>query len=195
MKKKLSLSFLLLLFVSASAWAVVIPPLVLIDFTVTQSGNKVDIKWKTSIETGGPYFTVEKSKDGKEYAKIVDLPATEDGTVYSDYFETDYQPYQGVSYYRIKQTDETGNFRYSQTVVLKIEEDKNRQVSNIDLSLDETLIVLRDANGNDFYSKAIITSENNKLYTSSSFIPAGEYVIVGSSNEEIHSDVLTVKNK
>src|SRR5882757_7272868 len=109
-KNKLRLSFLLLMFVSASAWALVIPPLVLIDFTVIQSGNKVDVKWKTSIETGGPYFTIEKSKDGKEYTKIVDLPETEDGTVYSDYFETDYQPYSGVSYYRIKQTDETGNF-------------------------------------------------------------------------------------
>ena len=181
------------MFISASAWALAIPPLVLIDFTAVQSGNKVDIKWKTSIETGGPYFTIEKSKDGKEYSKIVDLPETEDGTVYSDYFETDYQPYTGVSYYRIKQTDGMGNFRYSQTIVLKIEEEKT-EISALNLPTDsETLIVLRDANGNDFYSKAIITSENNKLYSSSSSIPAGEYVIVGSSNEEIHSNTLIVK--
>ena len=123
------------------------------------------------------------------------MPETQDGTVYSDYFETDYQPYTGVSYYRIKQTDETGNFRYSQTIVLKMEGDKTPLVSAINLSLEnETLIVLRDANGNDFYSKAIITSENNKLYTTSlSSVPAGEYRIVGSSNEEIQSNTLIVK--
>lgn len=194
-KNKWCLSFLLSMHVSVNAWALAVPSLVLIDFTVIQSGNKIDIKWKTSIETGGPYFTIEKSKNGKEYTKIIDLPETQDGTVYSDYFETDYQPYTGVSYYRIKQTDETGNFRYSQTIVLKMEGDKTPLVSAINLSLEnETLIVLRDANGNDFYSKAIITSENNKLYTTSlSSVPAGEYRIVGSSNEEIQSNTLIVK--
>jgi len=194
-KNKWCLSFLLSMLVSVNAWALAVPSLVLIDFTVIQSGNKIDIKWKTSIETGGPYFTIEKSKNGKEYTKIIDLPETQDGTVYSDYFETDYQPYTGVSYYRIKQTDETGNFRYSQTIVLKMEGDKTPLVSAINLSLEnETLIVLRDANGNDFYSKAIITSENNKLYTTSlSSVPAGEYRIVGSSNEEIQSNTLIVK--
>jgi len=187
------LSFLLLLFISASGWSLSISPLQLIDFTVFQSGNKVDIKWKTSIETGGPFFTIEKSKDGKEYTKIVDLPATEDATVYSDYFETDYQPYAGVSYYRIKQTDAEGNFRYSQVVVLKIEEEE--QLSSVDLSSkNETLVILRDTNGNDFYSKAILTPENRKVYSASlSSIPAGTYNIVGSSNEELYTGTLIVK--
>ena len=194
MKKNIMhLSFLLLLFISASGWSLSISPLQLIDFTVFQSGNKVDIKWKTSIETGGPFFTIEKSKDGKEYTKIVDLPATEDATVYSDYFETDYQPYAGVSYYRIKQTDAEGNFRYSQVVVLKIEEEE--QLSSVDLSSkNETLVILRDTNGNDFYSKAILTPENRKVYSASlSSIPAGTYNIVGSSNEELYTGTLIVK--
>jgi hypothetical protein len=181
------------MFISTSGWCLINPPLELIDFTVFRSGNKVDIKWRTSIETGGPFFTIEKSRDGKEYTKIVDLPATEDAAVYSDYFETDYQPYEGVSYYRIKQTDAEGNFRYSQAVSLKIEEEDAPAFTGLSKE-NETLLILRDANGHDFYSKAILKSENKKVYsTSLSSIPAGTYNIVGSSNEELYTGTLIVK--
>ncbi|MEO8759483.1 MAG: hypothetical protein ABI388_00850 [Bacteroidia bacterium] len=191
-KNKWFLSFLIML-ISLSIQASTMPPLTLIDFTAIQTGNKVDIKWRTSIETGGPYFTIEKSKDGKEYVKVVDLPETEGGTVYSDYYESDYQPFAGVSYYRIKQTDAAGNFRYSQIVILKIEDDKVLSADNI--SKDETLLVLRDSNGNDFYSKAVITTEKNKIYATNaaSAIPVGTYYVVGSSNEELYSGTLIVK--
>ncbi len=188
----------LFLFVFISAWAQ--KPLELLDFTAIQNGSKVDVKWKTSIETGGPYFTIEKSKDGKEFTKVVDIPTFESGTVYSDYFETDYQPYTGVSYYRIKQTDEVGNFRYSQTVILKVEEEQNVKtyVSKADKSNtvneqknNETLLVLRDANGNDYYAKAEDSNLNALSLTSS--IGAGTYRIVGSSNDEMYKQKLIVK--
>ncbi len=188
----------LFLFVFISAWAQ--KPLELLDFTAIQNGSKVDVKWKTSIETGGPYFTIEKSKDEKEFTKVVDIPTFESGTVYSDYFETDYQPYTGVSYYRIKQTDEVGNFRYSQTVILKVEEEQNVKtyVSKADKSNtvneqknNETLLVLRDANGNDYYAKAEDSNLNALSLTSS--IGAGTYRIVGSSNDEMYKQKLIVK--
>ena len=188
----------LFLFVFISAWAQ--KPLELIDFTVIQNNNKVDVKWRTSIETGGPYFTIEKSKDNKEFTKIVDIPTFDNGTVYSDYFETDYQPYTGISYYRIKQTDEAGNFRYSQTVILKVEEKQNvktyiskndKSGSNKESNNKETLLVLRDANGNDYYTKVESTQANKLNLTSS--LSAGTYRVVGSSNDEMNKQKLIVK--
>src|ERR1700757_2627604 len=81
----------------------------LIDFSVVQNLNKIDIRWSTSVlKTGGPYFCIEKSKDGKNFTKVVDMPAVDNQSSYADYFETDYQPYEGVSYYRIKQVDAVG---------------------------------------------------------------------------------------
>src|ERR1700758_4749030 len=148
-------------------------PLELINFTVAKSANKVDIKWSTSVETGGPYFTIEKSSDGKEFTKLVDIPAMEGGTTYSDYFETDYQPYDGESYYRIKQTDDVGNYRYSQIVTFRNEESLinttltiKRNAKKEESSLNknnETLLVLRDATGNDYYSKVSLDTSGNML--------------------------------
>lgn len=194
-----------------------IPALELINFTVAPNVNKIDIKFSTSITTGGPYFTIEKSKDGKEFTKLVDIPAIESGTTYSDYFETDYQPYSGVSYYRIKQTDEAGNYRYSQTVTLKIEEEQvatNEQTTNTisqisgiiyDLSgsisetpannKSNTLLVLRDANGNDYCTMVVLNYKKNSLKAQemSPSVSEGTYQVISSSNNELNNHKVIVK--
>ena len=171
----------------------------LIDFSVIQNAAKVDIKWKTSIETGGPYFTIEKSKDGKVFTKIVDIPAIESGTVYSDYFETDYQPYEGISYYRIKQTDEAGNFRYSQTITCKWKE-KNEKVLVAQVTAEpldaathrESLLVLRDASGNDSFVKAEIRKEQ-VIIPRHAEVSGGTYRIIGASSEEAFQQKIMIK--
>lgn len=180
----------------------------LIDFTVTQNLNKIDIRWSTSaIKTGGPYFCIEKSKDGKNFTKVVDMPATENMSSYADYFEVDYQPYAGVSYYRVKQVDPAGNFRYSQIVTLKIEEptkvagyeaeagvnpEEFRKMEVNDA--DDLLLVIRDKDGNDHVTKASVTSDNNtNTLNLAAPVPAGTYQVVGSSNESLHSVNVFVK--
>ena len=192
---------------SLLAFCADIPPLELINFTTVQNVNKVDIRWSTSVETGGPYFTIEKSKDGKEFTKVVDVPAQEGSTIYSDYFETDYQPYEGVSYYRIKQTDEAGNYRYSQTVTLKNEEQvitttltitrslKNEETASDSNKSNQTLLVLRDANGNDYYSVVSLDTKSNSLtaYDMPSSVSKGIYHIVGSSINELYNQQVIVK--
>src|ERR1700739_1651709 len=104
MKKiKFAYLFCLSIFISLNAKSFTFGDgnLELLDFTVVQNLNKIDIHWSTSvIKTGGPYFCIEKSRDGKNFTKVVDMPALEKETSYADYFETDYQPYAGVSYYR-----------------------------------------------------------------------------------------------
>ena len=193
------------------------PALELIDFTAVQHGNKIDIKFSTSVLTGGPYFTIEKSKDGNDFTKLLDIPALESGTFYSDYFETDYQPYSGVSYYRIKQTDEAGNFRYSQTVTFKLEEEKtanNEQAVNTISQIsgiiyqasgnisqpsangkNKTLLVLRDASGNDYYTMVALNLKKNSLKSQDMSPPVsqGTYHVVSSSNDELSNQKLIIK--
>ncbi|MHB8261674.1 MAG: hypothetical protein ACYDCN_16720 [Bacteroidia bacterium] len=216
--KHLIYSFAFILFNSFCFASGDVPPLELLNFTVVPNINKIDIKFSTSIQTGGPYFTIEKSKDGKEFIKLVDIPAIEGGTTYSDYFETDYQPYSGVSFYRIKQTDEAGNYRYSQTVTLKIEEENVAntdehtvntisQISGIiyDISgsISEvpannktgTLLVLRDANGNDYYTMVQLNYKKNSLKSQEMFpsVSAGTYQVISSSNNELNNHKVIIK--
>jgi hypothetical protein len=178
----------------------------LIDFTVVQNLNKIDIRWSTSVlKTGGPYFCIEKSKDGKNFTKVVDMPAVDNQSSYTDYFETDYQPYEGVSYYRIKQVDAAGNFRYSQVVTLKIEEPVKvngydavagvpEEFKQIDTKDEGVLLVIRDKNGNDYYSKASIKADKYvNVINLDAPVNSGTYQVVGSSNEKLHSVNVFVK--
>ena len=74
--------------------------------------DHVVISWATSKESNNIYFTIEKSKDGKKYTKVIDVPGSGDGKSYREYVETDYQPLKETSYYRIKQIEYNGTFKY-----------------------------------------------------------------------------------
>ena len=216
--KKTILFLFTFIYLSTHVFAIgEIPALELISFTAVQHGNKIDITFSTSVLTGGPYFTIEKSKDGTDFTKLLDIPAIDNPSTYSDYFEADYQPYNGVSYYRIKQTDEVGNFRYSQTVTFKLEEEKaikNESAANTISQIsgiiyqtsgsisqaapnpkNETLLVLRDANGNDYYTMVALNLKKNSLKSQEMSPPVsqGTYHIVSSSNDELNNQKLIVK--
>jgi hypothetical protein len=74
-------------------------------------------------------FTVEKSKDGKNFTKIIDVPCAATAVCYKDYAEVDYKPYNGKSYYRLKQTDVNGVCKYSNIIAVNFTPQKNNAVN------------------------------------------------------------------
>ncbi len=180
----------------------------LLDFTVTQNGVKTDIKWSLNREPLGTFFTIEKSLNGKDFSKVIDLPVAENGNLFEEYFETDYQPHKGISYYRIKQTDDSGNAYYSETISVKFSEEQSQRIHAGISSGDkiqvatlktfaghEGLLVLRDSDGNDHYSKVRLGQEDNYLYAAGACpeLATGIYRIVGSTNDQLYSLKLVVK--
>src|SRR6185436_16917401 len=90
-------------------------PVELISFTATAIDNKeVVCKWITASEINNDYFTIERSKDGNEFEEAGKVDGAGNSTSVLNYSLTDYKPYAGVSYYRLKQTDFNGDFVYSQ---------------------------------------------------------------------------------
>lgn len=89
-------------------------PIELNSFTTTPLGNtQVQIDWETSTETNNDYFTIERSKDTRDW-ELVSIVKGQ-GTVLSktSYRFIDEQPYTQQSYYRLRQTDFNGRFTYS----------------------------------------------------------------------------------
>jgi autotransporter-associated beta strand protein len=91
-------------------------PIALIDFTAILSDNKVNLNWSTSTETNNKYFTVERSKDGVNFEFVAKVQGAGNSTTPKQYFTQDEKPYQRLSYYRLKQTDFDGQFKYSKIV-------------------------------------------------------------------------------
>ena len=91
-------------------------PIQLLYFTATADKGQVDLSWATSMESNNNYFTVERSQDAVHFESIqqVNTEAVNgNSSVTLNYSTTDANPYAGLSYYRLKQTDLDGNATYA----------------------------------------------------------------------------------
>ncbi len=88
-------------------------PVELTDFNAIHNGKSVDISWATSMEKNSNYFSIEKSKDGINFEEVKKIKAAGNSATKINYNETDYNPYPGLSYYRIKQSDVDGKYSYT----------------------------------------------------------------------------------
>ncbi len=95
-------------------------PITLINFTAKTEGKKVRLDWETGSEENNDFFTVERSLDGKTFEKVFTKKGSGNSKVNQYYFGYDANPYTGVSYYRLKQTDFDGKFAYSDIVSVKL---------------------------------------------------------------------------
>ena len=97
-------------------------PVELYFYNVKLENNNVRIDWSTASEVDNDYFVVERSTDAYHFEEI----AVEEGAGNSDairyYAVTDRFPFEGISYYRLKQVDFDGKTTYFD---IKIVDNKN----------------------------------------------------------------------
>jgi len=184
-------------------------PIELLSFEANYNSNKVDLKWITSSEVNNDYFTIERSRDALVWEEVIRTNGSGNSNANIEYLEVDYNPYEGVSYYRLKQTDFDGNFEYFNIVPVKIDVQKKGEMSlfpnplirgeelkiNMENVKDDVLIVIRDSKGEEFFSKAEIRFEKDQLVAIpiSKDIPKGLYVVTASSENQIYSQKLIIK--
>ncbi|MBL4656927.1 MAG: T9SS type A sorting domain-containing protein [Flavobacteriales bacterium] len=110
-------------FTFASRSALVNPlPISLMYFTAFYNRNTkdVDLDWATSSEMNNDFFSVERSSNGTDFGLVVTVPGAGISNEMLYYEAIDTDPYTGVSYYRLKQTDQDKNHEYSDIVAVKV---------------------------------------------------------------------------
>ncbi len=90
-------------------------PVELIDFSATANRveRTVELSWSTASEANNDFFTVEKSLNTDEWTPALTIPGAGNSQKSIDYDVVDANPFPGVSYYRLKQTDFDGTYTYS----------------------------------------------------------------------------------
>ncbi len=93
-----------------NTWAVVKQdqplPVELLSFRAKGHKDKVVVcDWSTASEKNNDYFTVERSLDGKTFEYVGKVKGSGTTNETRNYTFTDGNPYRGVSYYRLRQTD------------------------------------------------------------------------------------------
>lgn len=166
-------------------------PVKLVDFNATLENNIVKLTWITETEINNDYFTVERSKDGVNF-ETVEVVESKNGNsnITLNYTLNDNYPYKGVSYYRLKQTDNDGKSEYFKTVSVNVNSAfenvavyPNPVTGNGFLSFkssdekDQTITIYDVAGRLVFSKKYIIEVGDNKITLETSNLTKGMYFI------------------
>jgi len=101
-------------------------PITLISFEArTTTDNLVEVAWTTAQEVNNSFYTIERSNDGINFEVLGYKDGAGNSATIIDYSFIDQKPYDGVSYYRLKQTDFNGEFEYSQLSRVYVDINKN----------------------------------------------------------------------
>ncbi|GIV45171.1 MAG: hypothetical protein KatS3mg035_2294 [Bacteroidia bacterium] len=101
-------------------------PIELIYFKAEVTDNNyVRLIWETATELNNDYFTVERSKNGFDFEQVLTQKGAGNSNHSIKYTAYDYSPYEGISYYRLKQTDFDGKYKYSQIVAVNFDKLKD----------------------------------------------------------------------
>jgi hypothetical protein len=174
-----------------------------INFDAKPGVSKVDLKWESVSEKNVVSYTIERSKDGELWGEILTVNAIGAHDSKESFLESDFNPIQGVSYYRLKKELSNGLHAYSNIVVVKNNNMFEPGVSPITLDekdfsglcCDEILIVLKDQKGNEYFSKIYVVDQPTNLVglDLEQHLQPGNYTVTASSNEGLVSLPLVIK--
>jgi len=175
-------------------------PIELLNFDAIVCGQNVCLNWSTATEINNDFFTVERSQNGIDFEIVGIVDGAGNSSYTRHYNLTDEHPYIGTSYYRLKQTDFNGEYKYFNLVAVDMinkitssvfpnpsgGEAVNVVFENINENESVQLNVY-DAIGNLVISKFFVnTVKGGRLATlinSDNALAPGVYYIVGSYND------------
>lgn len=177
-------------YVCRTPFASIQPPVQLLSFTVfVLEGRKVKILWKTGSEMGNDYFTLERSSNAKTWEPLFQLKGAGNSQRMIRYEGNDSKAYLGKSYYRLKQTDFSGESSYSEVLELYIDPGKvmpltvypnpTQGLLTIEGAPDELdSFSLYDQGGNNLTPQVSVLDQSDfRISVDMSRLPRGIYLI------------------
>jgi hypothetical protein len=120
-------------------------PITLLSFSAKAEKGKVRTEWITASETNNDYFTIERSKDGRDWEKIGTVDGAGNSTSELTYRFADERPYSGISYYRLRQTDFDGESSLSEVRSVEIAPDGEFSLDRVYHGHDGLNLIYRSA--------------------------------------------------
>ncbi len=188
-------------------------PIELIAFDASVTSDKLNFNWSTATETNNDFFTLERTLDGAEFEVVETFKSKALGgnsSVNLKYNGIDVQPHNGISYYRLKQTDFNGQFTYSQLITVNFEggaefslniypNPNDGSTINVVIHAVKTqdlTINVYDLSGKKCYSQQVATADKGDItyaLNPENKLTAGMYIIEGRSQQSTFRNKFFVK--
>jgi len=101
-------------------------PVELIYLNTVQKDKSVIIRWATASETNNDYFIVQRSLDASVFDSVTSVKGKVNSNTISEYEASDQPEFVGIIYYRLKQIDTDGHFKYS--YIVSISNENNQEM-------------------------------------------------------------------
>jgi hypothetical protein len=181
-------------------------PIELTSFETKLNDNKVDIIWTTATEKNNSYFTIEKTKNGVDFEVVTTVKGAGTSSSTKAYGFTDPNPYSGVSYYRLKQTDFNNTSSYSalsaieyntSTLNINIYPNPTDGVIYIvpkDAQITQLMLSIYDAAGKSVFSKLITAKGKESISLDlKDQLSTGTYLLKLSAGNKIFQQKIILK--
>ena len=183
-------------------------PVVLTKFTGKQQNNNINISWVTASETNVDYFEIEHSIDGNHFEKIATVVSKfRNSAVATAYDLLHASPVKGLNFYRLKQFDLDGKFKYSEiipvqfsySIVQSIKINPNPVTDNLNIALTlsdngNILCKIYDIEGREVKSLTAVTGAGiNNITSDVSAWAKGNYIVVIISKNERVAETKFIK--
>jgi hypothetical protein len=184
-------------------------PVELLDFTAALNNKRqVDLDWRTVAEINNDYFTIEKTSDGTHFEEVGIVDGAGNSNQTLNYHLLDLNPYQGISYYRLKQTDYDGEVKYTDLRTIHIGETANVSwnvypnpaqgefmVSVSGLKNTEVSLNIFDLTGKLFYTRIIHIETDQQIISVNDLqvLSSGIYIVQMMADQPVFSTKLVIK--
>lgn len=179
-----------------------------ISVNAIKNGGKVEILWTVSPGLKAAKLVLERSKNNNRFEKVAAVVLRDDVTQEMQFAETDYKPYKGTIYYRLKQIDKSNNVTYSNVVVINnhLSVEQNNPFSNSEnlsylrntvdsLINKQVLVVLKNTDGIEFYSKVLVSLDDSTIVFTDTEekIAPGAYIVTASAVNLLYGQQVVVR--
>ncbi len=188
-------------------------PIQLVDFTgnYVKETKSVHTQWTTASEVNSNYFTIQRSANGVDFDSIGAVQGAGNSNALLNYSFDDMNPLQGISYYRLSQTDFDGKVATFNMILIDVNTDENTTVNifpNPGNGTEVNVVYTDEAEGDnitftiaDIAGKTIaqttIVNEakgmNIYKFTPPSTLPSGIYFMTAVINNKSFSKKIIVQ--
>tara|TARA_R110001599_G_scaffold145336_2_gene327764 strand:+ start:23786 stop:30733 length:6948 start_codon:yes stop_codon:yes gene_type:complete len=168
-------------------------PVTLISFKAESLEDAtVKLKWETSDETNNAFYSIERSGNGSDFEVVANVNGAGTTESTTSYTYTDQSPLEGVSFYRLKQTDFNGVAKFSEIVrvivlfdqtgySIKVYPNPVRSGSDITVALQDEIFKIDsyrifNSQGKLFFEEVNIGNEKT-IKINTKLLPQGIYIV------------------
>ncbi len=168
-------------------------PITLVFFKGEAESSTIKLSWQTASEKNNKLFEIEKSADGFNFIKIGTVAGAINSNTLKNYEFIDTEPKIGFDYYRLKQMDVDGTYKYSPIVYLDIDDVFRFSFYPNPITGNETLsihldkhpggaveVIICDLTGKQFFNRAVMPEhpdQPNEIEIENLNLDSGIYLI------------------